>query len=134
MRRVVVVLLATLLAGCVSVKVVRGPSVGPAFVGSWKGTGSQSDREGEWSIALTLADGRPGTIVGTIHYPSLACGGDLILRSGESDAVELVERITFGECVDNGVLRLRSIEGGRLGFDWREGTLTARGTLSRAGS
>jgi hypothetical protein len=107
-------------------------TVPTAFQGSWKGTGSQSDNPGvEWTIALTLAGGERGDVVGTITYPSLTCGGDLILREADGKRVELLERITFGDCVDRGVVTLAPAQGG-LSYDWRDADLTARGTLSRA--
>ena len=134
MRRLLPILCAFALAGCVSVQVERaGEQVGPAFEGSWRGRGTQSDQPGEWTIALTVAGGGRGKVVGTIAYPSLACGGDLVLLTAASGRLELRERITFGECADGGVLALTPNAGG-LAYDWREqqGTMTARGTLSRA--
>ena len=106
------------------------------FQGSWKGTGSQSDQPGvEWTIAFTLGDGAPGDVVGTITYPSLQCGGDLILRGGDGRGIELLERITFGECVDRGVVTLSQVadaEGG-LSYEWVDNAgLEARGTVRRA--
>ena len=134
MRPTVVLLCAVLLGGC-SVAVHTGrpatPLVGGAFAGPWKGEGTQSDQAGRWTIALTLADGGQGTVVGTITYPSLACGGDLILRGADGGRVELLERITFGDCVDEGVVTLTP-SGGGLDFAWRGPNLTARGTLARA--
>ena len=107
-------------------------AVPTAFQGSWKGTGTQSDNPGvEWTIALTLAGGARGSVVGTITYPSLECGGDLILREANAGRVELLERITFGECVDRGVVTLAPAKDG-LSYAWRDADLTARGTLSRA--
>lgn len=135
-------LAAPLLALCIlpacSVAVRTGPraadNIASAFEGSWKGTGTQSDRPGDWTIALTLADGARGSVVGTITYPSLACGGDLVLREADGRRVELLERITFGECADRGIVTLAPEQGGGLGYGWREegGASTARGTLSRA--
>lgn len=134
MRRVVLIVSTVLLSACtVAVHTSRTSSIGQAFQGSWKGTGSQSDRPGTWTIALTLASGGRGSVVGTITYPSLACGGDLILREADGGRVELLERITFGECGDRGIVTLAPAAGG-LSFDWREESagVTARGTLSRA--
>lgn len=135
MRRAAV-LLAVLFLGAQSATAQSSRSrlrvVPAAFQGSWKGTGTQSDEPGAWTIALTLADGAPGRVVGTITYPSLACGGDLILREAGARRVELLERITFGSCVDRGVITLAPMPGG-LSFDWRgEADLTAHGELSRA--
>lgn len=139
MRRLAFVLAFAALPAC-SVKVRTGPlpsdNVPAVFEGSWKGTGSQSDNPGvEWTIALTLSDGAVGEVIGTITYPSLACGGDLILRRAGSGSVELRERITFGTCVDGGVVSIwqdRRIAG--LRFAWREerGPLTASGVIATA--
>jgi hypothetical protein len=106
------------------------------FQGSWKGTGSQSDQPGvRWTIAFTLGDGAPRDVVGTITYPSLQCGGDLILRGGDGRGIELLERITFGECVDHGIITLSQVtdvEGG-LSYHWIDKAgLEARGTLRPA--
>ncbi|HSU18091.1 hypothetical protein [Longimicrobium sp.] len=137
MRPSALVLSTFLLSAC-SVAVNTGPGapgmIGRAFAGSWKGTGSQSDHPGEWSIALTLADGARDAVVGTITYPSLDCGGDLLLRRADGGRMELRERITFGECVDHGIVTLTPASGGGLDYAWRveTGELAARGTLSRA--
>ena len=124
---------ALLLAACIfSASGAAAQGIPSGFVGSWKGTGTQSDEPGAWTIALTLAGGATGRVVGTITYPSLECGGDLILRHADARHVELLERITFGECVDRGVITLAPMPGG-LRFDWRDDTgLTAHGELSRA--
>jgi hypothetical protein len=133
MRRAALLVLICILPACtVAVNTSSTSSIGRAFQGSWKGTGSQSDQPGvEWTIALTLASGARGSVVGTIAYPSLACGGDLVLREADGGRVELLERITFGTCVDRGVITLAPAQGG-LSFDWRGDDLTARGTLARA--
>jgi hypothetical protein len=112
----------------------RADYVASSYVGSWKGTGSQSDNPGvEWTIALTLMDGKPGEVVGTITYPSLTCGGDLILLGGNGRGVELRERITFGECVDRGVVSLGDSKEGEISFSWRDDAgLEAHGSLHRA--
>jgi hypothetical protein len=129
---------ALLLCACIlSASGAAAQGVPSGFQGSWKGTGSQSDQPGvRWTIALTLGGGAPGEVVGTITYPSLQCGGDLILRGGDGRGIELLERITFGECVDRGIITLmdaRDAPEGRLSYSWRdEAGLEARGILSRA--
>jgi hypothetical protein len=136
MRRIAVVLALAVLPAC-SVKVRTGPlpadNVPAVFEGAWKGRGTQSDG-GHWTIALTLADGRVGEVIGTITYPSLACGGDLILRQADGDRVELLERITFGNCVDGILSITNDRRHAGLGYAWRQvgGTLTAEGELARA--
>src|SRR3954447_17108865 len=127
-------LAALVLSACLlSASGAAAQGIPASFQGSWKGTGSQADEPGvEWTIALTLASGARGDMVGTITYPSLPCGGDLVLREAGGGRVELLERITFGTCVDRGVVTLAPAHGG-LSFDWRDDAgLTARGTLSHA--
>jgi hypothetical protein len=135
MRPVTPLLLLALLPACaVAVHAGHGSYVPSAFAGSWKGRGVQSDDPGGgWTIALTLAGEGRGSVVGTITYPSLACGGDLILREAGAERVEVAERITFGTCVDHGIITFTPAGSG-LQFDWRveDSGLTARGTLSRA--
>jgi hypothetical protein len=127
---------ACLLAGCApAMRIDPGPpGVQRPFVGSWRGTGEQSDHPGEWSIAATIAGGEVGSVVGTIAYPSLSCGGDLVLSRAARDAMELREHITYGNCVDQGIVTLGVRPGGWLAFGWRteDGTLTARGQLVAA--
>jgi hypothetical protein len=133
MRRTALLVLTCLLPACtVAVNTSRTSSIGQSFTGAWKGSGTQNSGLG-WTIALTLASGARGSVVGTITYPSLACGGDLILREADAERVELLERITFGTCVDRGVVTLARTQDG-LRYDWRgtDDALAARGTLSRA--
>ena len=131
MRLALLLLAASMLgAGTAAAQSSPPSTIARGFQGAWKGEGAQSDG-GEWTIALTLADGRSGEVVGTITYPSLACGGDLVLRAADRRRVELLERITFGDCIDNGVVTL-SPDGGGLDFDWRGEGLNARGKLARA--
>jgi hypothetical protein len=129
MRLALLLAAASLLAAAPA----AAQTIPDAFTGSWKGAGSQSDEAGEWTIAYTLADGRPGAVVGTITYPSLECGGDLILRNADREHVELGERITFGDCVDHGIVTLTPAARG-IAFGWRTeaGGPTARGMLARA--
>jgi hypothetical protein len=133
MRRAALLAFTCLLPACtVAVNTSRTSSIGESFTGAWKGTGVQTNQL-EWTIALTLASGGRGSVVGTITYPSLACGGDLILREADGERVELLERITFGTCADRGVITLARAQDG-LRYAWRgtDDALAARGTLSRA--
>lgn len=133
MRRVTTMAAAALaLAGCMPPMTIGG-GLPIAFMGPWEGRGSQSDMPGEWTIAANIQGGQPGTVVGTIAYPSLECRGDLTLRVAAQGAMELGEHITAGDCVDGGIITLRPLDGGRLRFDWRKDgyPATAEGTLWR---
>jgi hypothetical protein len=102
------------------------------FIGTWSGVGSQSDQPGDWTIEPIIVGG-PVEQVGTISYPSLECGGVLLLRGVHNGALEVLEDITYGDCVDQGTITLTPTGEGTLRYDWRtEGSdATARGTLTR---
>jgi len=133
MRRMVAAAGAVLaLAGC-SVGMGGGAGGVPMqFIGTWNGVGSQSDQPGEWTIEAIIVGG-PAEQVGTISYPSLQCGGVLLFRGVRDGALEVTEDITYGQCVDQGVLTLTPVGEGRLRYDWRQdgSDATARGALTR---
>lgn len=132
MRRMMTVFAAVLaLAGCAAGMGGAG-GVPMQFIGTWSGVGSQSDQPGEWTIEASIIGG-PVEQVGTISYPSLECGGVLLFRGVNDGALEVLEDITYGSCVDQGIITLTPVADGRLRFDWRmEGSdVTARGTLTR---
>ena len=133
MRRVAMLALVAVLGGATAGMTAVRAAIPRDFLGTWKGQGSQSDPPGEWTIAIAITDGRPGTIVGMIAYPSEICGGDLVLRSSGSERLELTEDITYGNCIDDGIITLTLGDGG-LRYEWRhsETPTTARGTLTRA--
>jgi hypothetical protein len=119
------------LAGCAT-GMGGAAGVPVQFIGTWNGTGSQSDRPGEWSIQAVIVGG-PVEQVGTISYPSLECGGVLLLRSAGANWLEVEEDITYGPCEDEGTITLTPMSDGRLRYEWRkEATdVTAEGTLTR---
>jgi hypothetical protein len=137
MKSTRLLLAAGLLAACAPAMQSAAVSAGNhPFVGSWRGTGEQSDEPGRsWSIAATIAPGRVGDVVGTITYPSLQCGGDLELRSVSADSLVVREHIAFGTCVDLGIVTLRYQRPAVLAYAWRSETsnLTAHGQLGPAG-
>lgn len=79
-----------------------------AYVGTWEGTGIQTDADGnpdgEWTITITITGGAYGEVVGTVDYPTLGCGGELILNRVDFDDffLDITEDITYGEdnCLD----------------------------------
>ena len=135
MRRLLLVSAAVLgLSGCALGRGGGAAGVAPQFIGTWTGTGTQSYQPGvEWTIEATIAGGAAEQ-VGTIHYPSVECGGVLLLRSAGANWLEVREDITYGDCVDQGILTLTPMADGQLRYEWRveDGDLTARGTLTRA--
>ncbi|HYR11351.1 MAG TPA: hypothetical protein VEQ60_26455 [Longimicrobium sp.] len=133
MRRVVTMLCGMLaMAGCATGMGGGAGGVPMQFIGTWNGIGSQSDQPGEWTIEAIIVGG-PAEQVGTISYPSLECGGVLLLRGVRDGALEVLEDITYGDCVDQGTITLTPTGEGTLRFDWRiDGSdVIARGTLTR---
>jgi len=48
--------------------------------------------------------------VGTMAYPSLACGGELTLRRINTQSIELSENLTYmGRCINRGTVVLQPI-------------------------
>ena len=126
---------AALLAACApAMQSATAPAAQRAFVGVWKGMGTQSDQpDSIWSITAAITGGQPGAVVGTIAYPSLACGGELVLVGATADSLVVREHITFGDCIDGGItFAWRSP--GYLDYRWRSATsdVTARGQLGPA--
>lgn len=132
MRRVAMALGAVLVAGCSAAMGGGAGRVPVELIGTWNGVGSQTDQAGEWTIEAIIVGG-PVEQVGTISYPSLECGGVLLFRGVRNGVLEVMEDITYGQCVDEGIITFTPTAGGTARFDWRkEGyDATARGTLTR---
>jgi hypothetical protein len=133
MRRMMATVGAVLVLGGCSAGMSGGAGGVPMqFIGTWSGTGSQSDQPGEWTIEAIIVGG-PAEQVGTISYPSLECGGVLLFRGVRDGALEVVEDITYGQCVDQGIITLTPGGDARLRFDWRQdgSDVTATGALTR---
>jgi hypothetical protein len=132
MRRMAAVGAMLALAGCSAGMAGGAGGVPMQFIGTWNGTGSQSDQPGEWTIEAIIVGG-PAEQVGTISYPSLECGGVLLFRGVRDGALEVLEDITYGPCVDQGFITLTPVGEGRLRYGWRqEGSdATAKGALTR---
>jgi hypothetical protein len=112
-------------------------NVNAAYVGVWSGTGNQVNGT-NWSILLSVVPGSTGSIVGTISYPSLTCGGELRLKRVTDNSIELSEKLTYGagRCIDRGtdVLTLTSTQ--RVSYSWltAQGKQEATGTLNKISS
>lgn len=134
MRSVAVAASAVLaLSGCALGMGSSGQEGVPAsFIGTWNGQGTQINPDGEWTIEAVIVGG-PVRQVGTISYPSLNCGGVLLLRSAGANWLEVGEDITYGDCEDGGVITFTPKADGGLRYEWRkEGiSMTAQGSLTR---
>lgn len=133
MRRVAVAAGAVLALGGCAVGMGGGADmVAPSFIGTWNGEGTQLNPADEWTIEAIIVGG-PARQVGTISYPSLQCGGVLVLRSAGSNWLEVGEDITYGPCEDDGIITFTPTAAGRLRYEWRkEGSdMTAQGSLTR---
>lgn len=127
--------LETTIAPTVALQPVILP---PKFVGTWKGKGSQVNPAAQWSIFIALTPGSAGSVVGSIAYPSLTCGGELTLSSVNSDAIELLEEITYGkDCAYNGKgkVTLKLTANNALEYKWQLAGVqtTGTGTLTKVG-
>lgn len=114
------------------------------YVGTWAGTGTQTNPGDEWTITLTLTAGPVGSVVGTVDYSELACGGELIFLGpaaeveGVLPSIQLSEDITYGEnaCIDGGAFELWLLSDTLLSFYWQspDGTTTAGGKIPLVGA
>lgn len=104
-----------------------------AYVGVWEGKGAQRSGQ-QWSILMALTPGETNSIVGTMAYPSLACGGELTLRRINTQSIELFEHLTYvGTCINNGTVILEPDSSERLKFKWLDSTgrLDATGSVQK---
>lgn len=111
--------------------------------GIWRGVGDQGGGN-TWTILLDLVDGEPkgppGTVVGIITYPSISCGGTLVVSdaglpdSGTPDggglSLTLHESVS-ATCITEGEDTFTLMPDGGLYFQYRE---TANDPVSAVGS
>jgi len=104
-----------------------------AYVGVWEGEGVQNNSN-RWSILMALTPGEGNSIVGTMAYPSLACGGELTLRRINTQSIELSENLTYiGHCINRGTVVLQPISSNRLQYKWfhSDGKLDGTGSVQK---
>jgi hypothetical protein len=108
-----------------------------AYVGVWSGTGNQVNGT-NWSILLSVVPGSTGSVVGTISYPSLTCGGELRLKRVTDSLIELSEKLTYGagRCIDRGTDILTLTSNQKVAYSWltAQGKQEATGTLNKISS
>ena len=112
-------------------------ALSPTYVGVWEGSGVQNTGS-EWSILISIASGSVNSVVGTIAYPSLRCGGELTLLESTEEKIELFENITYGQssCVARGYVTLEFASSRSLNFYYydaanRNGKYSSSGSLRK---
>jgi len=107
------------------------------FLGAWSGEGDQFSNGGHWSILMSVSGGTVGSTVGTFAYPSLQCGGELVLTAVNSNpsSISVTEHYLFnpGSCIEDGTDVLTLTSGSSLGYQWYQpdGTYDGIGALNR---
>lgn len=121
------ILLLLVLSLCTVVSAQEPNEFG--FEGVWKGSGSQ-DRTTFWTIKITVSENKY-----LIDYPSVRCGGRLILTNKNDERIEFRESLTYGrdKCINNGKVILVKDGSNHILFQWyyKNGKKGARGTLTR---
>jgi hypothetical protein len=138
--RKIAITLATVFSIFVPISMeVKAQSKGfiSSYVGVWSGNGNQKNGT-EWSILLSIVPGSVDSVVGTIAYPSLGCGGELTLQQSKNGSIALLENLTYGmdRCINRGTAILKITSSRKLGFTWfnPKGEQEAIGTLRRISS
>jgi hypothetical protein len=116
----------------VKTQLARMPAV---FDGVWDGGVTQQGSSTASRTLVSLTGGRIGSVVGTIAYPALRCGGELWLVSSSADSMQLGEVILYGQdrCNSRALLTMGRDKRGALTMQWRDinGTGSAQGTLKK---
>ncbi len=126
--------------GTGSVRQIDSPAseVPSGYVGVWRGWGESLSFQSQWSILIAISGGKIGSVVGTFAYPSLSCGGELILTRVNADSIEVFEKYDFGtgSCVADGTDALKLTSSNTLDYRWYQpdGVLNGVGSLELAGA
>ena len=89
------------------------------WLGRWEGVGLQFNPQQRWSIQMDLTSESVGTIVGSIRYPSLNCGGDLVLAGVDESTWTMRENITYGgNCLTGGTITIVLLSANRAQWLW----------------
>ncbi len=85
--------------------------------GEWEGTGYQVSNGGTWTIRFS---GHSENNYYAIEYPSLYCGGNWTIISGNDYRAEFVEMITAGTdvCVNGGIVILTRVDDRHIAFTY----------------
>jgi hypothetical protein len=100
--------------------------------GSFSGNVDQSNPPGTYGMNMELYGA-----VGSINYPSLRCGGNLRLISETGTSYTYRETITYGNCINGGVIQISASpygDGNSWNWSWAGGGTTVRGVLHGSGA
>lgn len=116
----------------------QSTQVSNQYVGTWKGDGVQ-DNGGKWSILIAITPGEVNSVIGTIAYPSLSCGGELTLRRVGDRSIALFEKLTYlgNNCISRGTVVLKPTSSSdRLEYNWfyPDGKLGGKGSIKKIDS
>jgi hypothetical protein len=116
----------------------QSTKVSTQYIGTWKGDGVQ-DNGSKWSILITITPGEVNSVIGTIAYPSLSCGGELTLRRVGDRSIALFENLTYlgNNCISGGTVVLKPTSNSdRLEYNWLypNGKLGGKGSLEKIDS
>ena len=102
-----------------------------SLAGTWSGVGHQSGGglpASDYPVLMTVAE-----VGGTIDYPSLGCGGSLVELANSGTSAKYREQITYGKCLDGGMISVNLI-GGKLAWTWTGlGDVNVTALLERTG-
>lgn len=88
------------------------------YHGVWEGWTIQTNPNSQYTTVLSIVEGDINTIVGTTAYPELRCGGTVKLVSQSASKIVLHETITYGNCIDNGIIDLTLVNNSTSQFHW----------------
>ena len=95
-----------------------------ALFGNWGGSVSQPGY-GSYNTLMSFHDTN-----GTVEYPSLKCGGTVKILSKSGNEYRFLEHITYGRCIDNGVISVK-VQGNSMDWKWQGSGITSTAILTR---
>ena len=102
-----------------------------SLAGTWSGSGHQSGGglpSSDYPVVMTIDQSGA-----SINYPSLQCGGPLVELSNSGTAANYREQITYGKCLDGGIISV-NLAGNKLSWNWSgAGGVTVVAVLERTG-
>lgn len=87
-----------------------------SLLGKWSGVGRQTSPRTAYGVSIDLRALRGAA--GDIAYPELACGGRLTFLRRKGARYVFRERITTGNCVDEGTVTLELLTPDTVDFRW----------------